>query len=108
MKWTISCKQKHLVANLPKQDMLKISFFNFEYTANVETRKKNDDYNHKLIICCKEKGNRYLKKKLPQCCPMSNVTSSCKNSPSSVDFLKKVVSHKPDPSETVKVRGPVP
>lgn len=39
---------------------------------------------------------------------MSNVTSSSKNSPSSADFLKKVVSHKPDPSETVKVRGPVP
>lgn len=61
MKWT--CKQKKLVANLPKQDMLKISFFNFEYTANVETREKNDDYNHKLIIYCKEKRNRYLKKK---------------------------------------------
>lgn len=37
MKWT--CKQKKLVANLPKQDMLK-TFFYFEYKANVETREK--------------------------------------------------------------------
>lgn len=37
MKWT--CKQKKLVANLPKQDMLK-TFFYFEYKANVETREE--------------------------------------------------------------------
>lgn len=56
MKWT--CKQKKLVANLPKQDMLKTFFFYFEYKANVETReKKNNDYNHKLIIYCKVKKN---------------------------------------------------
>lgn len=55
MKWT--CKQKKLVANLPKQDMLK-TFFYFEYKANVETREKNNnDYNHKLIIYCKVKKN---------------------------------------------------
>lgn len=38
IKWT--CKQKKLVANLPKQDMLKTFFFYFEYKANVETREK--------------------------------------------------------------------
>lgn len=55
MKWT--CKQKKLVANWPKQDMLK-TFFYFEYKANVETReKKNNDNNHKLIIYCKVKKN---------------------------------------------------
>lgn len=55
MKWT--CKQKKLVANLPKQDMLKTFFFILNARQTLRQEKKNNDYNHKLIIYCKVKKN---------------------------------------------------